>query len=41
VHDNIRSRYEFATPEVLEGTSEVLRKESLCMLTKEEVRAEV
>ena len=30
-------RYEFASPEVLAGTTEVLRKETLCMFTNEEV----
>ena len=30
-------RYEFASPEVLAGTTEALRKETLCMFTNEEV----
>jgi len=34
-------RYEFASPEVLAGTTETLRKETLCMFTPDEVRAEV
>jgi len=34
-------RYEFASPEVLAGTTETLRKETLCMFTPDEVREEV
>jgi len=34
-------RYEFASPEILEGTNEKLRVESLRMLTPEEIRAEL
>ena len=30
-------RYEFASPEVLAGTTEALRKDTLCMYTNEEV----
>ena len=30
-------RYEFASPEVLAGTTETLRKETLCMFTPDEV----
>ena len=30
-------RYEFASPEVLAGTTEALRKDTLCMFTNEEV----
>ena len=30
-------RYEFASPEVLAGTTETLRKETLCMFTPGEV----
>ena len=30
-------RYEFASPEVLAGTTENLRKETLCMFTPDEV----
>ena len=33
--------YEFASDEVLEGASEKLRKDSLRMLTKEEIRIEL
>ena len=33
--------YEFASDEVLEGTSEKLRKETLRMLTKDEVRIQL
>ena len=33
--------YEFASDEVLEGATEKLRKESLRMLTKEEIRTEL
>ena len=31
-------RYEFASPEVLAGTTETLRKETLCMFTPDEVK---
>ena len=34
-------RYEFASPEILEGTNEKLRVESLRMLTPEEIRSEL
>jgi hypothetical protein len=33
--------YEFASDEVIEGTSEKLRKETLRMLTKDEIRMEL
>ena len=33
-------RYEFASPEVLAGTTETLRKETLCMFTPDEVSNE-
>lgn len=39
--DPLSIRYEFAEPEILEGTNEKLRKETLRMLTPEEIRAEL
>ena len=34
-------KYEFAPPEVLEGANEKLRKETLRMLTPDEIRSEL
>ena len=34
----LQIRYEFADPEVVEGTAEQLRRETLRMLTKAEIR---
>ena len=34
-------RYEFASPEVLAGTTETLRKDTLCMFTPDEVVAHI
>jgi len=39
--DPLSIRYEFASPEVLEGTNEKLRVESLRMLTPDEIRSEL
>ena len=39
--DPFSIRYEFAAPEVLEGTNEKLRVDSLRMLTHDEIRSEL